>query len=629
MPGIVGLITQRPRQQAEAELQRMVRAVCHESFYKTGMWVDESLGVYVGWSVQQGTFSEAMPVQNGLDGPTLIFSGEEYSNSATDGALGNDGGETNGSGTNGHDPGPRQLSYLVRAYENDPSAYPAGLNGRFHGLVADRRRGSVTLFNDRYGMHRLYYHQAKDAFYFAAEAKAILQVRPELREADWQSMGEMVSCGCVLEDRSVFKGIQAMPPASAWDFRERRLRSKKTYFKAREWEEQALLDPEEYYKKFREVFTGSLHRYFNGQQKIGMSVTGGLDTRMILAWRKFAPGSLPCYTFGSMYRDSRDVVVSRQISKVSQQSHEVIEVGEDFLSRFGHYAERSVYLTDACVDVSRSPDLYVQERARAIAPVRVAGTYGSEVLRPVRPRVHKGQRWAAAFKPEPPIAGPFGSNFFSHVLAAGHTYTRVLEGHPVSFSVFRQAPWYHHGVLALEESQITVRSPYLDNDIVRTTFLAPESMLSSPAASLRLIAEGNRALRNLWTDRGLAGNSSPFASKMVRNYQEFTFKAEYAYDYGMPQALARMDHRLSKLHLERLFLGRHKFYHFRVWYRDALSKYVRDVLLDPRSLNRPYVDGKGLEAIVQGHVKGDRNYTGEIHKLLTLELMHRLFLDPQ
>jgi hypothetical protein len=30
---------------------------------------------------------------------------------------------------------------------------------------------------------------------------------------------------------------------------------------------------------------------------------------------------------------------------------------------------------------------------------------------------------------------------------------------------------------------------------------------------------------------------------------------------------------------------------------------------------------------VQGHVKGDRNYTTAIHKLLTLEHLHRLFID--
>ena len=75
--------------------------------------------------------------------------------------------------------------------------FPLGLNGRFHGLLADRNAGNVDLFNDRYGLHRIYYHESKEAFYFAAEAKAILAVRPELRTADRQSLGEFVSCGCV------------------------------------------------------------------------------------------------------------------------------------------------------------------------------------------------------------------------------------------------------------------------------------------------------------------------------------------------------------------------------------------------------------------------------------------------
>jgi asparagine synthase (glutamine-hydrolysing) len=95
----------------------------------------------------------------------------------------------------------------------------------------------------------------------------------------------------------------------------------------------------------------------------------------------------------------------------------------------------------------------------------------------------------------------------------------------------------------------------------------------------------------------------------------------------MPQWLARIDHTLSPLRLERLFLGRHKFYHYRVWYRDALSRYVRDMLLDSRALSRPYVEPQMLKAVVNGHVRGDRNYTLEIHRLLTLELIHRLFVD--
>jgi len=42
----------------------------------------------------------------------------------------------------------------------------------------DRTQGTAMLFNDRYGMHRIYYHESKEAFYFAAEAKAILGSGP-------------------------------------------------------------------------------------------------------------------------------------------------------------------------------------------------------------------------------------------------------------------------------------------------------------------------------------------------------------------------------------------------------------------------------------------------------------------
>jgi len=248
--------------------------------------------------------------------------------------------------------------------------------------------------------------------------------------------------------------------------------------------------------------------------------------------------------------------------------------------------------------------------------VRMTGNYGSEVLRAVR-----------AFKPVEPTPGLFRPEFLTHACAARQTYTGLIGGHPASFAVFRQAPWHHYGLLALEQTQLSVRSPFLDNDVVRTVFRAPESALANNDICLRLIADGNPALRRIRTDRGLNGASGRLFSGVNRGLLEFFFKAEYAYDYGMPQWVARIDHLFSPLHLERIFLGRHKFYHFRVWYRDALSSYVREMLLDPRTLSRPYLERKGLETMVRGHLKGDRNYTFEIHKVLTLELLHRLFLD--
>ncbi len=465
-------------------------------------------------------------------------------------------------------------------------------------------------------MHRVYYHASPDAVYFAAEAKAILAVRPELRRLDPQALGEFVACGCVLENRTLFEGIHVLPGASSWTFRRGTVEAKRSYFEPREWEEQPLLDEGPYYRQLRETFARNLPRYFDGPEPVGVSLTGGLDTRMIMAWRRPPPGSQPCYTFGGTFRDCRDVVVARRVARACRQPHEVISVGHEFLSRFPYYAERAVYLTDGCVDVSRSPDLYINEKAREIAPVRMTGNYGGEVLRRVR-----------AFKAVEPLPRLFGPDLMRDVRRAGETYDSLLRGHPLSFAVFKQAPWHHYGLLALEETQVALRSPYLDNDLVRTVFRAPASVLTNNDVCLRLIAEGDPVLRQIRTDRGIGATGVSAAAS--RALLEFLFKAEYAYDYGMPQWVARIDHVLSGLHLERLFLGRHKFHHFRIWYRDVLPRYVRDMLLDPRTLSRPYIERKGLEAVVDGHLKGGRNYTTEIHTVLTLELLHRLLLESR
>jgi asparagine synthase (glutamine-hydrolysing) len=95
----------------------------------------------------------------------------------------------------------------------------------------------------------------------------------------------------------------------------------------------------------------------------------------------------------------------------------------------------------------------------------------------------------------------------------------------------------------------------------------------------------------------------------------------------MPQWLARLDHAFSRLRLETLFLGRHKFHHFRVFYRDDLSSYVKDIILDSRTRQRAYLQGARLEQMVNNHLGGHGNYTLEIHKLLTTELIQRLLIE--
>jgi asparagine synthase (glutamine-hydrolysing) len=607
MPGIVGIITKMPRAWAELRLRRMTNALCHESFYISGTWIDEALGVYVGWVSRRGSFSEGMPLCNEQEDVTLIFSGDEYPEPGISDRL----------KQRGHSLDMVGPSYLVHMYEEEPT-FPKCLNGIFHGIVIDRARGTAMLFNDRYGMHHVYYHESDKAFYFAAEAKAILGVCPELRLADPRGLGEFVSFSCVLENRTIFKGIHVLPPGSAWAFRKSAIERKGAYFRPKEWEEQPPLGPEPYYRQLLDVLSKNVPRYFDGHERVGMTLTGGFDTRVIMAMRKPIAGSLPCYTFGGMFRECQDVRIAKEVANICRQSHEVITVGNDFLAHFPQYAERAIYLTEGGIDVSRCSDLYVSEKARSIAPAKVVGTYGSEIL-----------RGSVMFKPVSPPAGLYSPELLSYVNQAGETYAHVRLEHPVTFAAFRQSPWYHRGVLWLEESQLTVRSPFLDNNFVQTVYRAPKSDDLSRDVRQRLIQDGNPALGQIRTDGGVGGNSSQLASSVTRFFLSFLSKAEYAYDYGMPQWVAHIDHLFAALHMERMFLGRNKLLHFRLWYRDLLSLYVNQILLDPLTLSRPYIEKKGLETIVRSHSKGSRNYTREIHKLLSLELLHRLFLDPR
>ena len=228
----------------------------------------------------------------------------------------------------------RRAAIISSTFMKRIPAFPAGLNGRFHGLLIDRNLGTAALFNDRYGMHRMYYHESRDALYFAAEAKAILAVRPELRTIDPQAMGEFVSCGCTLEGRSLFRGVRLLPGGSKWVFRSGSLEKKETYFQPQDWENQGPLEPESFYQELQSVFSRNVGRYFGGAEQMAMSLTGGLDTRIILAWHPAKPGSLPCYTFGSMFRENHDVRVARSVAKACGQSFQAIVTGQEFLEQF-------------------------------------------------------------------------------------------------------------------------------------------------------------------------------------------------------------------------------------------------------------------------------------------------------
>ena len=580
----------------------MVQSMVHEPNHKSGHLIEQKLGLNVGWVCHGGSFADCLPIWNERRDICLIFSGEDFT----------DPGAVMKLRSRGHNFEPQNASYLVHLYEELGARFFEKLNGVFSGLLVDRRENKVVLFNDRYGLARIYYHENSEGFYFASEAKALLKVLPNLRQVDMQGLGELFACGCVLQNRTLFPGIFLLPGGSAWTFTPDSPVDKRAYFHKRTWEEQPQLSETEYYEKLKATFTRVLPRYLRDSDSIAMSLTGGLDSRVIMAWAQCKPSKLPCYSHRGVFRECADAKIARRVAKLCKQSHRTITVDGKFFSDFPALAKQTVYITDGAMDVTGAVSLHVNRIARnEIAPVRMTGNYGSEILRRL-----------VAFKPRSLDRSLFKPGFAQYLDEAASYYATESRDAVLSFIAFKQVPWHHYARFALEQSQLTIRSPYLDNELVALAYQAPAELGVNRQLAKRLIADGNPALATFPTDRGPLGRDG-FLGRLREQYQELTFKAEYAFDYGMPDWLANLDRVLAPLHLERLFLGRHKYYHFRFWYRHQLANYVRDMLLDSRTLSRPYLDSKKVERMVNAHVSGKGNYTSEIHMMLGSELIQR------
>lgn len=596
MPGIVGIIGQGPRGKHESDLTLMIDSMMHEPFYRNGSYVNDALGVYAGWTCHPDSYADCMPAMNEKKDVVLLFAGEHFADQSSE-----------------HD---CKASELLQQYENEGEAFLKELNGWFSGILVDLRKSKVILFNDRYGMQRVYYHEGKEAFLFGSEAKSLLKVRPELRNLDMKGLGELISCNCVLENRTIFSKVMLLPGAAMWTWKDGANLAKSSYFKASEWEDLPALDEESFLSRLSETVKTVIPRYFREKGRVGMSLTGGLDSRMIMACLNPLPGELPCYTFGGM-KDMLDITIGRKVAKVCHQSHTVLRLGSSFFSEFPRLAEKTIYMTDGNLDVTSTHDLYFNKLAREIAPIRVTGKFGSEVIRD-----------HTMFNSGSSNEGLFHSEFRPYIHKAVNSLGSVKKGHPLSVAVFKDFPWREHSKIAIEQSQSVFRSPYMDNDLVEFMYRAPVGIRASNQPQRQIIRECNPDLSAITSDRGYGEQTNPLLSKFLELYYYALFKVDYTYVFALPHWLTKFDSVCMCLNGGRpLFGSSQKFEFYRIWFQRELSDYVKEVLLDPQTAKRPYFDMKCLEMMVQTHTRGTRNYMNEINKAMTLELTHRLLID--
>jgi asparagine synthase (glutamine-hydrolysing) len=443
MPGIVGIISKRPSGECQARVKSMIACMKHVSSYASGTHFAPDMGIYGGWTALDESFSGGRVLFNESKDISLIFSGESFADVSTRNELLKKGHRL--SGVSGDE--------LVHLYEEQGELFFENINGLFSGLLIDRRQMCAFLFNDRYGFDRIYLAEMDDALYFASEAKAILQVLPGARAFSEEGVAQFLALGCTVEGHTLFQHIRLLPGGSVWSFKDESCR-KRRYFSHTNWESQPNLSDEAFELQFQSTFKRILPRYFHSHSNIGISLTAGLDTRMLMACRPNLQEMPVCYTFSGAKSDTLDASLAARVAGACGCEHHTLRIGSDFFSNFAAHVDTTVYLTDGCFGAVGAHEVYLNRAARDLAPVRLTGVFGGEIL-----------RGTSTFKPLRLTPDLLDSKLNQEVNTCARQFANIRE-HPVTFAAFKEIPWNIFGSLAACRSQVGFRTPYLDNDLV-------------------------------------------------------------------------------------------------------------------------------------------------------------------
>jgi asparagine synthase (glutamine-hydrolysing) len=579
----------------------MMNAMAHESFCTSTSYYAPEIGVYGGALAFQESGAAGGIFHNEEQDITLLLSGECFLDPSTGADL----------RRRGHTLGNGSQDALIHLYEEVGERFIETLNGVFSGLLIDKRKKRVFLFNDRYGFDRLYLHQGRDAVYFASEAKALLCVLPSTREFSIEGVRDFLAFGCAIEERTLFRGIDLLPGGSLWALEGGRW-EKSRYFNHAAWQSQSVLSAEAFQEQFEERFKAILPRYFDSHARLGISLTAGLDTRLIMAARPKMIRQPICYTYDGPSGETLDTRLAARIADVCGMDHEVCRISADFFSDFSAHADRTVFVTDGTFGVLGAHEIYLSAKARSLAPIRLTGVFGSEIMRGV-----------STFKPLKLAPGLLTPEL--RRLVAPEAMRSLLNGakHPVSFAAFAEIPWNIFGSLAACRSQLSFRTPYLDNELVALAYRAPTALRRSPLPALHMLEQNDPALAEIPTDMGF-GSDRGLGSLWRRIAAKATFKLDYFSNEGLPHILSPLDKVLNDLNSRKVLFGHHKYLRYRSWLRKELARYLRDSLAVCGQ--SPFWNAEFVRNLAQQHIAGRGNYAREINAVLSLNAVERTLL---
>jgi asparagine synthase (glutamine-hydrolysing) len=102
---------------------------------------------------------------------------------------------------------------ILHMYEDKGEECVRFLNGQWAFAIWDAKRQKLFLSRDRIGVRPLFYCQTAEDFVFASEIKSIFVHPTVQRNIDVEALDQVFTYWCTLPPKTMFKGVQELPPA--------------------------------------------------------------------------------------------------------------------------------------------------------------------------------------------------------------------------------------------------------------------------------------------------------------------------------------------------------------------------------------------------------------------------------
>ena len=170
---------------------------------------------------------------------------------------------------------------LVHLYEQYGDDFVTHLNGMFAFALWDTSRRRLLIGRDRLGIKPVYFHDSGAQLVFSSEAKAILAATSAGVEVDPLALREYLALGYVPTPRSMFRGIQKLPPASLLVCEKGKATVSRYWTPSDQGEE--LGSDEEWARRFLDTMDRAVHSQMVSDVPLGAFLSGGIDSSTVVA----------------------------------------------------------------------------------------------------------------------------------------------------------------------------------------------------------------------------------------------------------------------------------------------------------------------------------------------------------